>query len=35
MVKYVDWKILVDCDEFMTLWSYWWWCWHYYLEDFV
>jgi len=27
MVKYVDWKILVDRDEFMTLWSYWW-CWH-------
>jgi len=28
MVKYVDWKILVDYDEFMTLWIYWWCCWH-------
>jgi len=27
MVKYVDWKILVDYDKFMTLWNYWW-CWY-------
>jgi len=28
MVRYVDWKFLVYYDELMTLWSYWWCCWH-------
>jgi len=28
MLKYVDWKISVYYDEFMTLLSYLWCCWH-------